>query len=219
MSETQTPKALGAEILLNYQQQGAVLVDLRSSAEFVEAHIPGAINIPATDVSAFPMMMVLLHPHAPVAFVHDDPIEAEEIAHAVHKMQRNPVVGWLETPLRRWQHPDVGLERFPTIELHEFIEVVHARRSAEDDALTILDVREEHEARLSGIVLGSRLIPLRELHMRISELPAHAQHITVCMSGERAITGASMLRAHHLEAAALYPGGVPHVPFDLRESV
>ncbi len=219
MSETQTPKALDAEILLNYQQQGTVLVDLRPSAEFVETHIPGAINIPATDVSAFPMMMVLLHPHAPVAFVHDDPIEAEEIAHAVHKMQRNPVVGWLETPLRRWQHPTISLEPFPILEIDDFIDVVRTRLDTNEERLSILDVREAHEARLSGIVLGSRLIPLRELHQRIGELPAQAEHITVCMSGERAITGASMLRAHDLNAAALYPGGVPHVPFELRESM
>lgn len=216
---SEAPKALSAEILLNYQRQGAILVDLRSSAEFVEAHIPGAINIPATDASAFPMMMVLLHPHAPVAFVHDDAIEAEEIAQAVHKMRRNPVVGWLDTPLRRWNHPEIALEPFPTLELYEFIEVVRTQREDEANAVSILDVREEAEARLSGIVLGSRLIPLRELHQRIGELPAHAHHITVCMSGERAVTGASMLRAHNLDAAALYPGGVPHLPFDLREAI
>lgn len=205
------PKPLDTDRLKNYLAGRVTVVDLRSTEQFVRAHIPGSINIPANNPELVVRLMHLLHPGAPVLFVSDDPAEAQEIAQMVHQTRRNPVVGWYEGSFAEWEAAGGPVEPFPTLDLNAFRQVYH------DEEWVVVDVREPLEWTSTGVVPGSLLIPLREVHRHITELPEHARIATVCAAGGRATIAASLLRSHGLDARAVYPGGVPHLPPEDRE--
>lgn len=205
------PKPVDDEELKNYLAgQRVTVVDLRPTEQFVRAHIPGSINIPANNPELVVRLMYLLHPGASLLFVADDPVEAEEVAQMVHATRRNPVVGWYGAPIGAWAE-EGALVPFPTVDVAGF------RRDHREAGWTVVDVREPMEWATTGVIPGSHLWSLRELHLHITELPAQAEIVTVCAAGGRAVIAASLLRAHGLRARALFPGGVPHLPPNERE--
>ena len=56
----------------------------------------------------------------------------------------------------------------------------------------VLDVRQPDEYRL-GHIAGSKLIPLNELHRRMTELPQGREIVCVCASGSRSASAAKTL--------------------------
>lgn len=58
--------------------------------------------------------------------------------------------------------------------------------------LMLLDVREPREAEIARIA-GARLIPLRELPRRLSEIPSHAEIVTLCHHGQRSLKAREIL--------------------------
>ena len=56
----------------------------------------------------------------------------------------------------------------------------------------VLDVRQPDEYRL-GHIVGSKLIPLNELHRRMKELPQGREIVCVCASGSRSASAAKTL--------------------------
>jgi len=58
--------------------------------------------------------------------------------------------------------------------------------------LLLVDVREPREAEIASIS-GARLIPLRELPGRLSEIPSHAEIVTHCHHGQRSLKAREIL--------------------------
>ena len=59
----------------------------------------------------------------------------------------------------------------------------------------ILDVRNEYEAEIATLPVTDKLIPVDELHARISELDPNVEMIVYCRSGGRSARAVDMLRA------------------------
>ncbi|NJL03440.1 MAG: molybdopterin-synthase adenylyltransferase MoeB [Chloroflexaceae bacterium] len=59
----------------------------------------------------------------------------------------------------------------------------------------ILDVRNEYEAEIATLPVTDKLIPVDELHGRISELDPNVEMIVYCRSGGRSARAVAMLRA------------------------
>ena len=81
------------------------------------------------------------------------------------------------------------------------------RERARKPNLFLLDVREPREAEIARID-GARLIPLRELPSRLSELPGHAEIVTHCHHGQRSMKAREILVGagfHHVRSLA---GGI-----------
>ncbi len=56
----------------------------------------------------------------------------------------------------------------------------------------VLDVRQPDEFR-AGHVTGAKLIPLNELHKKITDLPKGREIVCICASGNRSTSAAKML--------------------------
>jgi rhodanese-related sulfurtransferase len=52
LAQGRAPDVGGAQARKLVSEQHAVLVDVRTAAEFAEGHLPGAINVPLGDLSA-----------------------------------------------------------------------------------------------------------------------------------------------------------------------
>lgn len=72
-------------------------------------------------------------------------------------------------------------------------------------SLFILDVRQPDEFR-AGHINGAKLIPLNELHGRMSELPKDSTILCVCRSGSRSGAAARQLKSAGWDALNLRGG-------------
>ena len=73
--------------------------------------------------------------------------------------------------------------------------------------LVLVDVREPREAAIAQIE-GARLIPLRELPGRLSELPGHAEIVTICHHGQRSMTARDILVGAGFAKVRSLSGGI-----------
>ena len=79
-------------------------------------------------------------------------------------------------------------------------------RSRKPDLL-LVDVREPREAEIASIE-GARLIPLRELPRRLSELPSHAEIVTHCHHGQRSLRAREILVGAGFHNVRSLAGGI-----------
>ena len=79
-------------------------------------------------------------------------------------------------------------------------------RSRKPDLL-LVDVREPREAEIASIE-GARLIPLRELPRRLSELPSHAEIVTHCHHGQRSLKAREILVGAGFHNVRSLAGGI-----------
>ncbi len=73
--------------------------------------------------------------------------------------------------------------------------------------LLLVDVREPREAEIASIE-GARLIPLRELPRRLSELPSHAEIVTHCHHGQRSLKAREILVGAGFHNVRSLAGGI-----------
>jgi sulfur-carrier protein adenylyltransferase/sulfurtransferase len=81
------------------------------------------------------------------------------------------------------------------------------RERARKPDLVLVDVREPREAEIAHIV-GARLIPLRELPGRLSELPATAAIVTHCHYGPRSLKAREILKGAGFANVRSLAGGI-----------
>jgi hydroxyacylglutathione hydrolase len=96
----------------------------------------------------------------------------------------------------------------PVTETLATIGVPELKRLLEQDAVQLVDVREQSE-RDSGYIPGSRSIPYRLLRKSGSDaLDATKPVVTICESGARAAIAASLQEREGLEVRFVLDGGV-----------
>jgi adenylyltransferase/sulfurtransferase len=81
------------------------------------------------------------------------------------------------------------------------------RERARKPNLLLLDVREPLEAAIAHIE-GARLIPLRDLPARLSELPGHGEIVTFCHHGQRSLHAREILRGAGFGNVRSLAGGI-----------
>ncbi|HJS42671.1 MAG TPA: molybdopterin-synthase adenylyltransferase MoeB [Gemmatimonadales bacterium] len=82
-----------------------------------------------------------------------------------------------------------------------------ARERGRNPNLVLLDVREPREVEIAHIE-GARLIPLRELPGRLSELPGHVEIVTFCHHGQRSLQALAILRGAGFGNVRSLAGGI-----------
>ncbi|MBU0479936.1 MAG: hypothetical protein KKG47_02420 [Proteobacteria bacterium] len=179
-----------------------VLVDLRSGEEAEAGHIPGAVNIPAGEISGaeydFPT-----YKSAPV-IVYGNGADPENAAASIRRWgfrqvslveggfagwvaRGNPVeTGKLSSGIRWLRQPDID-----EVSIEDFQK---AAAGGNDEAL-IIDVRTPEET-AKGSFDRAVKIPLTELPARLAEVPDDKEIFLHCATGARAQMAWSYLRQH-----------------------
>ncbi len=180
-------KPLSLDDVLALQQEGAQVIDVRDSADFAGAHLPGSINIGLGGKFAS-WAGTLLYKEKKIVIVAEPGTE-QEAATRLGRVGMDDVVGYLDGGMA-----SVGQRA----ELLAATERITAQNLAEQlesstDAL-VLDVRTEKEWE-GGHIEGSVNIPLPHLAERLDELPRDKELYVVCRSGYRSSIASSQLLA------------------------
>lgn len=171
-----------------------IVVDLRSPDEAKKGHIPGAVSIPITEISAayekFPKdkkAPIVLYSHDTKSaiqafeivsvwggFTHITVLEGGfdewvKIGGKIAKGDMPTKIVWEPKP----RPGEISVEEFKAI----------AERKPADKL--ILDVRDSEEAE-NGMLIGAKNIPTQDVAKRFTEIPKDKEIIVHCLTGVRA---------------------------------
>jgi hydroxyacylglutathione hydrolase len=185
--------------------EGALIVDVRTDIQFDEAHIPGAVCITMLHAGFGTKLAWVADREQEIVLVGRDDADGRHAARLATAVGIRKLGGFLAGGMTSWrtERRDVdSVERMTVPEL--------ADRADSDPELQILDVREEAEWK-RGHIPGSVHVPYHDLHAFPDQLDEDRPIATICGSGPRSATAASLLKAHGADDVLhVVEGGVPH---------
>ncbi len=206
------PKAapLSASQVAEMMEQGHVVVDGRSSAEFGGGHIPGSINVQLSS-SEFEQRVGWMTPDdAPLILLTNSDEEAQE---AIYKMAfialETRVAGYLQGGMDTWMEAGNHAETVRQMDVHD----LHHKLSV--NGLQVLDVRDSEEWD-EGHIEKAHFLPYTRMVEQLTS-PAmldtlsltREQHIAVtCATGKRSSTAISILKREGYQHLYNVTGGM-----------
>lgn len=176
----------------------APVIDVRTSLQFDDAHIPGAICNTILQAGFGTRLAWVAGPDEAVVLVGRDDADALHAAELAAAVGVDRIAGYLAGGMTSWRE-----EKLPVASIERItIDELYARR----DELQVLDVRERDEWEV-GHIPGSVFVPYHDIH----SLPVDADTpvAVICASGQRAAVGASLVqRFGAKEVLHVVDGGV-----------
>uniref|UniRef100_A0A7C5RV08 MBL fold metallo-hydrolase n=1 Tax=Thermomicrobium roseum TaxID=500 RepID=A0A7C5RV08_THERO len=171
------------------QEQGAVILDVRSPAAFAASHIPGAISV-ALDGGQFQNRVgLVVPPDRPLVLVVEREEEALRAVQMLAVIGYDQVLGYLAGGMAAWERAGYPYRTLPLLTVHEL-----ARKLDEESLLQLVDVRERSEW-IEGHIDGALHIPFYRLPRELAALDPKRPVVLVCGAGGRSVLAASLLQA------------------------
>jgi hydroxyacylglutathione hydrolase len=166
-------------------QDGALVVDFRDQEQFSAGHIPGTVNIPASENNFSTYVGWFVDYTQPLYIIAPDAAASEAIVRGLRAIGIDNIAGaMIQTgPMAA----DVEGESLPQMNASQLAE------RARHNGLVIVDVRGKSEY-LQEHIRGAKHIPLGFLPDHLGELPHDYTIVTHCVSGYRSQIAASLLR-------------------------
>ncbi|MBB4074796.1 hydroxyacylglutathione hydrolase [Anoxybacillus voinovskiensis] len=178
------------------QYKGAVLLDVRPSAQFAKGHYKGSINIPFNK-SFTTWAGWLLRYDQDIVLIAEEK-EIESIRKSLASIGFDRVVAVIE--------PSVLLAGEAMDERYEEIDVHQLKQLLSEDDYYLIDVRNQAEWE-EGRIESAHHIMLGTLLDRLHELPKGKTYVVQCRSGARSAIAASLLQANGYTEVLNVKGG------------
>jgi len=201
LGELPAPRALTAAEVVKLEEDGAVVVDTRASADFAAAHVPGSIHISLTGQYAS-WTARILGLGTTIVIVGEDVEHIRESQLRLARVGIEKVAGYLEGGVAGWVGEGFELESIPQITAQDLAVL----RESEPEHVVVLDVRESAE-REHGSIEGSQWIPLGQLQSRAGELDRGKLLVVQCAGGYRSSIATGLLRRAGFAEVANLIGG------------
>jgi len=186
------------------RSDGALVVDVRTDLQFDDAHIPGALCIPALEAGFGTRLAWLAEREQQVVLVGRDDEDARHAANLALAVGIRAFGGYLAGGMTEWRRERRPVEHIERIDLEQLPE-----RAKADAGLQILDVRERSE-RDAGFIPGSLFEPWHDIDKLPEGLDAERPVAVLCASGQRAAVASSLVQRYGAEHVIhVVNGGVP----------
>ena len=181
-----------------------LIVDVRTDLQFDEAHIPGAVSIPALQSGFGTRLAWLADPNQEVVLVGRDDQDARHAASLALAIGLRSLGGYLAGGMTEWRRARLPVAKVERVDVEDL-----AARLDADPLLQLLDVRE-HAERDEGYIPGSLFEPWHDLHDLPEGVDPDRPIAVICASGQRAAVAASLLQRHGAKRVIhVVGGGVP----------
>jgi hydroxyacylglutathione hydrolase len=167
---------------------GALIVDVRTTLQFDDAHIPGAVSVTMLRAGFGSKLAWIAERDQELVFVGRDDRDARRAAHLAEAVGLRKVAGFLAGGMTSWREEGretQSVERVTVTQTRE--------RAGSDGGLQILDVRERSEWE-SGHIEGSLHVPYHDIHELPEGLDPARPVAAICGSGQRSAVAASLLQ-------------------------
>jgi glyoxylase-like metal-dependent hydrolase (beta-lactamase superfamily II)/rhodanese-related sulfurtransferase len=185
-----SPRPLTVQDAVTHFRRGAALLDLRSKADYMERHIPGAVHLEA-DSQLSNRVGFVLPADLPLVLLLADPADYERVVYSLARVGYDSIAGYLADSLDTWEALGLpvtsgDVKDIDPQELADLIEHGNGSRPI------VIDVREPWEF-AQGHVPGAQLISLGEFSRRVGELDPERPVAVICASGSRSQSAAALL--------------------------
>ncbi len=186
------------------RSQGRLLVDVRTDLQFDDAHIPGAIAIPAVEAGFGTRLAWLADREQEIVLIGRDDEDARRAATLALSVGIRRFGGFLHGGMTEWRREQRPVQRIERIELDEL-----PRRLESEPETQLLDVRERSE-RAAGYIPESRFEPWHDIDGLPEGIDPARPVAVLCASGQRAAVAASLVQRYGGEHVIhVVGGGVP----------
>jgi hydroxyacylglutathione hydrolase len=188
LSELSPPRALSPKQVSQLREQGDVLLDVRSAADFGASHVPGSMNIGLGGQFAI-WAGSLIPLNAAIVLIADTAAQVDESVVRLARVGIENVKGYLEGGVENWRRAGLPVDSIPQVSVNELKE-----KLATIADLQIVDVRRPTEYG-NGHVPRAFNAPLATLGRVAAQLPFEKNKPTavICAGGYRSSTAASLL--------------------------
>jgi hydroxyacylglutathione hydrolase len=186
LEELPRAKELSPEDVSARANEGYFILDVRSSAAYGNAHVPGALNIALSGQFAT-WCGTLIAIGTPTVLIADNLAEVDEAVTRLARVGIESVAGYLSRGMQAWDLAGLGTEaiaQMPVDELHS--------RLAEVGDLQLVDVRRPGEYN-NGHAAGAINLTLAHLDKEASQLDATRPTAVICQSGYRSSAATGIL--------------------------
>jgi len=182
------------------QEEGALLVDVRTDLQFDDAHIPGAVSNTMLRAGFGTKLAWIADPEQEIIFIGRDDEDGRLAARLALAVGVRNLGGYLHGGMTSWRAERREVDSVERIDVKE----LHSRA----DSLQILDVREETEWN-DGHIPGSLHLPYHDIHELPEGLDPARPVAAICASGQRSAVAASLLQSHGVkDVIHVVDGGV-----------
>jgi hydroxyacylglutathione hydrolase len=186
LSELPPPQALTPQQVLELRNQGHVLLDVRSAADFGAAHVPGSTNIGLG--GQFAMWAGSLIPlSSSIVIIADTGAQVDESVVRLARVGIENVKGYLEAGVENWRAAGLPVDSI------EQVSVAELKEQMADSDLQIVDVRRPAEY-VGGHVPRAVNAPLATLEKSPLPLQKDKRTAVICAGGYRSSAAASLLQ-------------------------
>ncbi|TFG28221.1 MBL fold metallo-hydrolase [Candidatus Thorarchaeota archaeon] len=174
-------------------------IDTRHIADFLDSYIPGSISISLSNIGL--LAGWVLRSDQTFTFILGNFADLEQAKNSLYRVGLDNITGYLKDGFRGWLNSRKVVEHIPTLlppDLNDGLKKNEFR---------ILDVRESHEYDMERIPTSSNS-PLTRLDEEASDLDTSKKIVTVCPSGFRSTTAASIMKHNGLNDVAVFISGL-----------
>jgi hydroxyacylglutathione hydrolase len=181
----------------------AWIVDARNRMDFAQEHIPGAVNVELDGTFASYVGWIIPF-GSPIVLVLPEASAKEEAITQLLRIGYDQVAGYLAGGIDSWRLEGRSLRTYPVADIDEL-----CRAYRLGQFMTILDVRQRREWDEVHVSEKTLHVFVGDLPDRLKELPRDQELWTICATGHRASTAASLLDRAGLRVRLVARGGVP----------
>jgi hydroxyacylglutathione hydrolase len=199
------PKPLAPQEAERALDEGALLLDMRTPAEYATSHVPGSISIPSGTSFGTWLGWVVDEPDRPLILLLRREEDWDDAVRQALRIGFEGIAGYVRGGFLAWDEAALPTERGSALPVTDL--AARLDRGG-PDAPFVIDVRQASEYE-HGHVPGAVAIGAGDLAARLDELPRDRPIATICASGYRSSVAASLLRSAGFENVTWVPGGVP----------
>lgn len=195
------PAALTAAAVKDQSESGALILDVRPSAQFGNGHVPGAVNIGLSGQFAS-WAGSLLDMTTPIIVVAEDTESVDEAVMRLARVGIETTTGYLQGGMYAWDRagfPVATVAQMPIDELNHLL--------GEGGKLTLLDVRRPAEFK-AGHVPQAKSAELAHLADLTANMDREDRVVVMCQSGYRSAAACSLLQKHGFKNVTNVVGGM-----------
>jgi glyoxylase-like metal-dependent hydrolase (beta-lactamase superfamily II) len=181
------PRPLSAAQTREAIDKGACVLDVRTSEEYGQGHIPGAIHVWIESPQFANRAGLFVPADASVVLVVSSPTDLERAVQGLGRIGLDAIAGHLQWGMTEWKSQGQPVEVVPQISVHDL-----ATMKEEQPDLVVIDVREPFEWD-EGHIEGALHVPMSEALARKDQVPAGRPKAVVCAGGLRSSTVISAL--------------------------
>ncbi len=191
-------KALSLDEFKEFREQGALILDTRSQAEYVKAHVPKSMFVGRDGTFASWVGTLVEDLRQPIVLIAEDNME-EEVVTRLSRVGYDNVLCHLEGGFSTW-------EKSEEVAQTESISAESFKERYDEGDLNSLDVRKTSEYETEH-VLAIENFPLDFIHDHIAELDASKKYHVHCLGGYRSVIACSIMEQYGIVNTVNIEGG------------